>query len=207
MPEQIRGWAGAMTIPRVLTLENGRILSRPAPDLAKLRGEGVTYGQIRIADTSREKIYAEREEYVMPSVSSDIRGGQEFAGVNGDCLELEVEFDAGSAASFGLSLRVGETSGEETLLTYDREQQKLILDRERSGAGSGGIRKAPLALRENRLRMRIFIDRSSVEIFAGDGEVAISARIYPGVDSTGIRFFAEGGESALTALHCWPLDR
>ncbi|MEJ8304327.1 glycoside hydrolase family 32 protein [Saccharibacillus sacchari] len=186
MPEQARGWAGTMTIPRVLTLENGQIRSRPAPDLAQLRGEGVSYGPVRLA----------------PSASR-----QELAGVNGECIELEMEFDAGSATSFGISLRVNEASGEETTFTYDRARQKLILDRERSGAGPGGVRKAPFLLQQNRLQLRVFIDRSSVELFAGDGELAMSARIYPSVDSTGIRFFAEGGEATLTALRCWPLDR
>ncbi|WP_172194209.1 glycoside hydrolase family 32 protein [Saccharibacillus qingshengii] len=50
MPEQARGWAGAMTLPRVLTLEHGRIAVRPAPELESLRGVEVRYADQTIGD-------------------------------------------------------------------------------------------------------------------------------------------------------------
>ncbi|QDH19823.1 glycoside hydrolase family 32 protein [Saccharibacillus brassicae] len=191
MPEQARGWAGAMTLPRVLTLEHGRIAVRPAPELESLRGAETRYAEETIA-----------------SVAADgLLRGREFPGVSGECVELEVEFEAGTAPVFGIALRIGEDRGEHTVLAYARDEERLILDRERSGAGPGGVRRAPLALREERLRLRIFVDRSSVEVFAGDGELTMTARIYPDAASTGIAFFAEGGEAKILSLRCWPLDR
>ncbi|MCQ4086054.1 glycoside hydrolase family 32 protein [Saccharibacillus sp. JS10] len=200
MPEQARGWAGAMTIPRVLTIEDGQIRTRPLPELSKLRGKSVHYTNEKLLSS-----LAANSQSVEPD--SSIYTGRQFAGVSGEYTELEIEFEAGTATSFGIAMRVGESSGEETVLSYDCQQQKLTLDRERSGAGSGGIRRAPLSLQNGILKLRIFIDRSSVEVFAGDGEVAMSARIYPGVDSTGIRFFAKDGETLLKSVDCWTLDQ
>ena len=220
MPEQARGWAGAMTLPRVLTLEHGRIAVRPAPELESLRGVEVRYADQTIGDETgtagMDTLGAggSRSGGSIAAGAADENGqtvgllrGREFAGVSGGCAELEVEFEAGTAARFGLALRTGPVRGEETVLAYDRIGERLILDRERSGAGPGGVRRAPLALQEERLRLRIFIDRSSVEVFAGDGELTMTARIYPDAGSTGISFFAEGGEAKILSLRCWPLDR
>ncbi|NGZ73948.1 glycoside hydrolase family 32 protein [Saccharibacillus alkalitolerans] len=228
MPERAGDWAGAMTLPRVLTLENGRLLSRPAPELAQLRGEEVRHADVTVGGAevggmgTAEDQGGGAQEHTAPAsgaaaaeaasggtfrAGSAARRGKALPGVSGECLELEVEFDAGTASAFGLALRVGEARGEETVLAYDRTEERLLLDRERSGAGPGGVRRAPLPLREGRLRLRVFLDRSSVEVFAGDGELAMTARVYPDAGSTGIRFFADGGVAEIVSLSCWTLDR
>jgi len=227
MPEQERGWAGAMTLPRVITLENGRIYSRPVPELAQLCGEAVRYANEPLERSAAENCAEAADQAAVgraAGTSSPAENGETFAagrleerptagrgrpfaGISGDCLELEVEFDRGTASRFGLALRADEARGEETVLAYDAIEAKLILDRERSGAGSGGVRRTALPLQEGRLRLQVFLDRSSVEVFAQGGERVMSARIYPDADSTGIFFFAEGGEATIVSLSCWPLDR
>ncbi|OWA36849.1 sucrose-6-phosphate hydrolase [Saccharibacillus sp. O16] len=226
MPEQKRGWAGAMTLPRELTLENGRLFSRPVPELAQLRGEEIRYANEALglppAGSSDEAassavagdaadaggatgtglVGAAADQ---PEGAAVARHGRAFPGIYGDCLELEVEFDAGTASRFGLALRANEARGEETVLAYDAVEGKLTLDRERSGAGSGGVRRTDLALQQSRLKLRVFLDRSSVEAFAQDGERVMSARIYPDAESTGIFFFAEGGVAKILSLRYWPL--
>ena len=55
------------------------------------------------------------------------------------------------------------------------------------------------------MRLRVLLDRSSVEVFANDRS-AITARIHPNYrESTGIDVFAEDGAVPLTALEAWPL--
>ncbi|GGN96215.1 glycoside hydrolase family 32 protein [Saccharibacillus kuerlensis] len=249
MPEQASSWAGAMTLPRVLTLENGQVRSRPVPELEGLRGEEVRYvnepidgaaigesaagietagaseaaiegtasgaaagskavtaSEAATASQAADGSVSEETEPKLSGTRAAIRYEREFAGVSGECLELEVELDGGTASRFGIVLRADTARVEETVLAYDRAEERLILDRERSGAGPGGVRRAPFSLQEGTLRLRIFLDRSSVEVFAGDGELAMTARIYPGAESTGIRFFADGGEAKLISLRCWSLE-
>jgi sucrose-6-phosphate hydrolase SacC (GH32 family) len=49
------------------------------------------------------------------------------------------------------------------------------------------------------------VDRSSVEVFANDGEKVITARIYPPPSSTGIELYSTGGGGKVVSLTIWPL--
>jgi sucrose-6-phosphate hydrolase SacC (GH32 family) len=53
--------------------------------------------------------------------------------------------------------------------------------------------------------MRLFVDRSSVELFADDGLTTITHRVFPGATSTGVSAFAAGGGAELAALRGWKL--
>ena len=60
---------------------------------------------------------------------------------------------------------------------------------------------APLDLKDGEpLRLRIFIDRSIVEVFA-NGRQCLTLRTYPTLkDSTGVSVFARGGGAKLVSL-------
>ena len=50
------------------------------------------------------------------------------------------------------------------------------------------------------LKLHILIDRSSVEVFAGDGQIALTNLVYPPKNATRIEFFsAEGKAGPVTA--------
>ncbi|WP_227937178.1 glycoside hydrolase family 32 protein [Alkalihalobacillus deserti] len=181
MPEQEFNWAGAMTLPRQLFIQDGKIISRPMPEVEKLRNELTAY----------ENVIFE--------------GKKVLEGVSGDCLELDVVIDAKDASLFGLKLRVNEEQGEETVVRYDLAEGFLTLDRNKSGKGLDGIRQAPVELKDNELHLRIFMDQSSVETFVNGGEKVMTSRIYPVQASTGIEFFAEGTVS-IKSLRKWSLN-
>ena len=53
------------------------------------------------------------------------------------------------------------------------------------------------------LKLRIFIDRSVVEVFVNDKACA-AVRVYPGLsDSTGVSIRAQGSEARLLSLDAW----
>ncbi|MQG81584.1 MAG: glycosyl hydrolase family 32 domain protein, partial [SAR202 cluster bacterium] len=53
------------------------------------------------------------------------------------------------------------------------------------------------------LQLRIFIDRSVVEVFVNDKACA-AVRVYPGLsDSTGVSIRAQGSEARLLSLDAW----
>lgn len=114
--------------------------------------------------------------------------------------------DMTEAVSAGIKLRVNEAKDEQTVLNFKRDENAVTLDRNKSGKGPGGVRKAPVELVNGILQLRIFVDRSSVEVFLQDGAKVMTARIYPGETSTGICFFAEGNVKIIR-LYKWDLKK
>lgn len=177
--QQGHHWAGAMSLPRVVVPDGDRLLFQPVPEVETWRTAPYELG-------------------VTPL------DGELPLDISGDCYELQVEFEPGTAAQFGLKLRCDGAGKEETVIAYDHSEGVLVLDRDRAGIGPGGRRKATVSLTDGRLRLRIFMDKSSVEIFAGDGEVVMTARIYPGPASLGMALFSTG-ECRVHRLRKWDL--
>ena len=88
-------------------------------------------------------------------------------------------------------------------ISYDDSAKEITIDRSglrrrfNTGQGEQRIRPLPKGL----FHLRIFIDRSSVEIFVNDGDAVFSSRIFPtgGED----RLYIEGDAS----IHLWELNR
>jgi fructan beta-fructosidase len=55
------------------------------------------------------------------------------------------------------------------------------------------------------VKLHIFVDRSSVEVFANDGEKVMTDRIYPPPGSTGIEMYSIGDAGKVISLTVWPL--
>ncbi|WP_176146226.1 glycoside hydrolase family 32 protein [Parapedobacter luteus] len=126
--------------------------------------------------------------------------------------EMEVEFRPGSAAKFGFNLLVGD--GRKLVLTYDPKLSMMCLDRtnctdfisdQQFTKAFAKTMYAPVDLLNNTLKLHIFVDQASVEIFTNDGEVVFSAVTYPGENQTGIELFAEGGSAEIVSLTAWEM--
>ncbi|MFD9625409.1 glycoside hydrolase family 32 protein [Peribacillus muralis] len=182
MPEQKNNWAGAMTIPRELTIQDNIILSNPISEMEKLRKKAVKYKNIRV------------------------EGQHTFNHMSGDSYELEVLIDAQASLTFGMKLRMSEELNQETLLMYNRAERLLELNRDRSGSGPKGSRVAPVQLFNNKLYLRIFMDKSSIEVFINNGEKVMSARIYPDQGADGITFFSDK-EITIIKINKWDLHK
>ncbi|WP_077624520.1 glycoside hydrolase family 32 protein [Sediminibacillus massiliensis] len=179
MPTQTSGYAGAMTIPRLVTSSNGRLYTTPVPELQQLRKTLVEHQHVTVAEETW------------------------LDGVHGDCFELITRIDIRNASSFGIKLRVNKETGQETVLQFDKQSGKVTLDRNKSGTGAGGTRETEVTMHKN-LDLQIFVDKSSVEVFINRGEKVMSARIYPDEQATGVFFFADEPVK-LTELKKWDL--
>jgi fructan beta-fructosidase len=129
-------------------------------------------------------------------------------GISGRAVEIVVEFEVGSADEVGLKVRMGGT--EETLIAYDVHAEEVFVDRSRSGitdfnAAFAGRHDGPLPLGDGRVRLHIFVDWSSVEVFANDGYTVITERIFPEPESQDVALYAEGGEARLVSMDVWNL--
>ena len=87
-----------------------------------------------------------------------------------------------------------------------RRENLLKVDTRRSGPQDlpGAVEAAPFELEDGeRLKLRIFVDRSVVEVFANSRQ-AIARRVFPSRrDSVGVRLFSSGGDARVHTLEAW----
>jgi len=113
------------------------------------------------------------------------------------------------AAKFGVRTAVNGSYG--VTVGYDVASSIVFLDRTIPENGGFNARfakysAAPLQPQDGKIRLRIFVDQSSIEVFANDGEVTLSALMLPEPDSLGIELFSENGAVQLLDLSSWELE-
>ncbi|MCI1262633.1 MAG: GH32 C-terminal domain-containing protein [Tetrasphaera jenkinsii] len=87
---------------------------------------------------------------------------------------------------------------------------KLYVDRTHSGKvdfhpAFSSVEDARVAMVDGKLTLSIYLDRSSVEVFAQGGTTTITDQVFPSADSDRIGLFAEGGTAQLEKLTVTPL--
>lgn len=177
-------WRGAMTLPRELRLIETppglRLSQRPVPELTKLRQPIGQWQNLSITEALS------------------------LEGLQGQQLEIIADFEIASAGTFGLDILTGQ--GESTRTAYDVSAQKLTVTRPQSEIPNFyPTSSASLVPIENHIRLHIFIDQSSVEIFSGDGVLSITAQVFPSPNNTRVSFFAQGGTASLVSLEAYTL--
>lgn len=133
----------------------------------------------------------------------------------GDVLRIDAEFEPGAAGRVGLVLRAGGDAGGEsphlagagsrTVLAYDCRTAELSLDRTESGnvgfhESFPSVERVAVSLEDGRLRLRVFLDRCSVEVFAQDGLATITDLVFPANSGTAVGLLAEGEGGTLAGL-------
>jgi len=196
--QQEAGWAGVMSLPKILTMQaNGRLGIAPAPELKTLR----------------------RRSHKLRNLSIKPDGPRLLKQISGDCVEIVAEIDLGNAHQVGLRVRSAADGSEQTLIGYDRDNNTLFSDTTESSKDpettstnvyfrSGrGIQRGDLLLGPGeQLRLQVFVDASVIEVFA-NGQASLSDRVYPlNPRSKGIGLFARGGEASLRSLEVWNLS-
>ena len=109
--------------------------------------------------------------------------------INGELLDIRAEIERAGATDFGLVVH-----GQE--IRYSTADETLRL----------GDVTGPLKLLTNRLRLRILVDRSSIEVFADRGQVTLSIISLASRSDTNARFFAEGGKIRVASLEANRLE-
>lgn len=109
-----------------------------------------------------------------------------------NCYEMDVCFDVSSKNVFGFNLCVGE--GRKVVISYDTESNSLLIDRmnctDASIPGFGRVAFAKVAPENNQLKMHIYVDKSSIELFVNEGKDVFTLLTYPSENQTGIEVFA-----------------
>lgn len=183
-------WKGNLSVPRELKLRELpgvglRLVQTPVKELEALRGEAVA----------------------LPA--RDLQPGENpLLGLRGTSFELEAELALSPEARLELKVRKGQ--GQETVIRYDAGAARLYVDRTKSGdasfeAGFAETVEAPVQARDGKLKLRLYADESTLEVFANDGEAAISSLIYPDPISNGLELGVSRGTVRLETLRFYPM--
>ena len=186
---------GAMSLPRALSLarRGGQWALRQWP-LAELEAQ---------RGTALAAAAALSAQALTPGVHALHTHGQ------GPAWDIELNLLPQDATECGLLLALGEA--QRTVVGWCARSQVVFIDRSASGLAPEGADFAarlcaPWPLEAGAaLRLRVVIDACSVEVFAGDGELAITAQIFPSADSQGLALYALGGSAQVQRLAIWPL--
>lgn len=166
-------WSGMMTVPRELTLKNGRIYQQPVRELEQYRSNPVEYTDQLITETTA------------------------LEGIRGRILDLQIEITRFDFEHF--QIRFAKNDDYEMMLGYNAVRQCLTVDRTHSGLERDVVcrRKmeaAPISLEDGSeiLKLRLLLDKYSVEVFVNDGEKTMSSIFYTPMEADEIIFDTDG---------------
>jgi beta-fructofuranosidase len=210
------GWNQIMTLPRKLTLLGNEAVERdtlaiaPAGDVESLRG---THQRI--------------EKLTLPANQEVV-----LEEVKGNAIELLAEIDANEASMVEMNVLRSPGREEYTRIAfypqrgYRNWERYTGWERERLQAAKDSIisidnayssilpealarapESAPVYLGpEEPLQLRIFIDRSVVEVFV-NGKQCVAVRVYPGrKDSLGVSMRSVGKGAVVSCLDVWQME-
>lgn len=172
-------WRGAMTIPRELRLVN--------------TDAGVRLAQAPVA--ALDKLHVPLGHWERFTVDGTLA----LDALVGQALDLEVEFELRDARVFGVEFV--STKAGSVKLAYDVNAQQLMFSRPNGDIHNfNPAFSAPLVAVDQRIRLRILVDRSSVEVFAHDGLLTMTSQVFPDVGASSVRLFALNGAVHVRSL-------
>ncbi len=187
LPNVLTKFSGIYTLIQELRLietdDGYRLLQTPAREYMQLRSPDKAFSVTKLSLGSEDPLYSFYE--------------------SAQC-ECIAEFrPSPDVTAFGLKLRVG--TDQETVLRYDCAAGTLTLDRSQAGVSpaeafsSPGTYSADIALtKDGVLKLQIFLDRSTLEVFVNGGAAVGSMLHFPDAQSTGMAFFTEGGSTEIS---------
>ena len=183
-------WRGVFSIPRELglRLEDGRfhLIQKPIDELQQLRRPLFHAGERELSQVNAQLSRLELNR----------------------ALEISIELAFGHASEFGIALGTGPA--EQTLIGYDLQAQEMFVDRRHSGDSSfspafAGVHRALLTPRERKIRLQVFLDTCTAEVFGNEGRAVISDLIFPDHGELSLQLYADEGDMHLHALDIWAL--
>ena len=186
-------YRSANTLPREMGLFNGAdgqlyLSSAPSPELLAMRAKPVT-------SASHISIGNKPRTFALPAANDGI---------------CEITLDIDPAKSSEVALTIGNKSNESVTVTYDAAARTISFDRRNSGLTDfskdfPAVTTAPLFTAGRTVSLRIYVDRSSIELFADDGRSVMTNTVFPTSPYTTLSLSSTGGKADIRNLKIYPL--
>ncbi len=165
-------WLGQMSLPRELFLKDGRLYQRPVRELDEMRRNKVEYHNVTFSDVIS------------------------LNGIRGRMVDMELTLRPGEGEKLyqKFALRFAQNDQYQTAISFRPHESLLKVDRKFSGSRRAIIhqRRSLVNSKNGELKLRVILDRFSVEVFVNDGEQVMTATMYTDQSADGISFFADG---------------
>ena len=109
-------------------------------------------------------------------------------------LEIKIRPEDKTRIYQKFAVRFAQNEQYRTALSFRPYESVLKIDRKFSGSRRAYIhqRRSLVSGENGELKLRIILDRFSVEVFVNDGEQVMTATIMTDIEAKGISFFADG---------------
>jgi len=182
-------WKSAASLPRTLAVRNDggewRLVQQPVAALKQLRSHPFSTKNIKV-----------KNEFLLP--------------VSGQTCEIELAFRPATNSISGIRLAKGKDQYVE--IGYDGAKGILYVDRSKAGDtsfhhsfGTLSRYETLLKTKTGKINLRLFFDKSIVEIFANEGEVVMTTQIFPPERNNAIGLFSNGNDVVFESINFWAL--
>jgi fructan beta-fructosidase len=196
-------WRGQMSIPRDLSLRETkdgiRLFQNPTKvikdNLSRLSKKMVQFENLKVKGTLNNILK-----------DKDITG-------NAYWLEAELEVPENTMSGFKIAQQKDKKGNitSETVIGYDASKNEVYVDRSQSGNAKINQKKLTQSMivspTNGKIKLEILFDKSSLEVFANDGEKVLTTYIYPDKEANLLSAFSFGGESVITSLKVWDMSK
>ena len=166
-------WFAQMSLPREVSVKNGRLYQTPIKELDAMRKDRVEYNDVVIDNDA---------------ITLDKIEGRTID------MELVIRPEDKENVYKKFVLRFAQNEKFYTELSFRPDESVLKIDRKFSGTERALVHQRRCLVNgdANELKLRVILDRFSAEIFINDGEQVMSVVIFTEQEAKGISFFAEG---------------
>lgn len=168
-------WYGQMSLPRELSIKNGRLYQNPIRELENIRTDKVEYEDVSFS------------------------GIISLEGIEGRTIDMELKLRPAEDGEIyrKFALRFAQDDTFQTSLSFRPHESILKVDRKFSGSRRASIHQRRCLVRDEKgkkgeLKLRLILDRFSAEVFINDGEQVMTATLYTDLSAKGISFFVDG---------------
>ena len=181
----------ANSVPRDLSLYTSEgetyVEVVPSPELLNMRDKG-----------TKKRTFKVDRTYNLDKLLNDNTG----------TYEIEMTIQNKNADVIGMQLF--NSKGEEVDLYYNMVEKQFTMDRTKSGNVAfskefPAVTVAPVD-GTNEMTLRIFVDKSSLEIFGNGGRFVMTNLVFPSEPYNRISFYAKGGSYAVTSFTVYKLS-
>ncbi len=166
-------WYGQMSVPRELSIKDGRLYQNPIKELEDMRKNPYHY----------KDILFESGEIALPNVK-------------GRVVDLTVDINAADPDDVykKFAIRFAGNEKYHTAVSFRPHEGILKIDRKFSGSRRAIMhqRRCAVGCRDGKIRLRLLLDRFSAEVFVNDGYKAMSVTIDTDPEADEVSFYVDG---------------